>query len=194
MTSNYRFWVILDGKGGMQQVLLPHHPCDPPSEDAAPAYDVERSAVVEMQRAGDLAIEDPQPDGTWSLDLERYRARLLATVDSERASRVAGDARKLHAYARKGAEANELLTLSPAALAALSSADQAERFPWLSAEADARGEAIDVTAARVRDAMLASEATARRNEALAVAAKEAVRLAGNRQAADAAAVIDWEDE
>jgi hypothetical protein len=187
-------WAIFSEDGtSFRQVYSENHPCDPTPQGGHPSFNGDRSLVVALDRKGDPAIEDLQPDGTWSLNLEKYKGRLLRALDAERSKRLMDGAEKRYAHFRKGTEATLLLTLSTQDLEALSHDDLVNRYPWLQEEAEQRGEDIAVTAARVHSAMMADEDRLRTNEAIAVAAKARIAEAASREEADAEAAVEWSD-
>jgi len=178
-----RWFLYRPVSGAPVQVASTVHPCDPPRPGAAAAYDWPRARVVEVDRRGDLEIEE-WDGAAWQVRLEPFRERMLRAVD-ERRTMAEKALSPRRAHERKRTEA--------ATFAADTSPVDAD-YPWLAAEAVATGKTIAQVAAGVWTAMLASEAAAAKAEAAGIAGKAKIRAAPSVAAIrNEFETIDWSE-
>lgn len=180
-------WILLNGDGTVaHQLVSAVHPCDPPEPDANPPFDWLRSRVVEVDRFGDLETERWTGAG-WEPVVAAIEARLLAEVDAERFARCApflpAHSVLAAAYLRKSLEVR--------AYTAELGAHNPTDYPWLAGEAARSGLTLAEVVERVTAAIAADETAMREIDAIAVAAKMAIRAAATISAKRAAAVVDW---
>ena len=145
----------------------------------------------------DPAEIEPLPAGHYDqTDLADAQAALIARVDARReamrAAVMTPGAGQSYAYAQKAAEVADHRRIDVANLAALDAAALTWRFPFAMAEAAASGDDLATVIDRFDAGMALSRSEIARVEAVACAAKRAIRAAvtiADKQAAFAA--IDW---
>lgn len=187
LTNKGRWWLYTDESGDHHQIASEGHPCDAEG-GAFPLLTCERSAVIQLDRKGDLSIEEFR-DGAWHVVLDAVKETATCAVDRARERRIA----KLidppgiaFAKQRKGAEARAYAAAVTAATAPNKGAI-AKQFPWLKAEAEGRGVTLSSMATIVLNAMDEQEAQMSQIDNAAIAAKSAIRAAGSSTEARAAA-------
>jgi hypothetical protein len=145
----------------------------------------------------DPAAIEVLPVGHYDLiDLATGEAALIARVDARReemrAAVMTPGAGQSYAYAQKAAEVADHRRIDGLDLAALDAAALAKRFPFAMAEAAASGDDLAAVIDRFDAGMSMSRSEIARVEAIACAAKRAIRAAGTLAAKQAAfAAIHW---
>lgn len=157
--------------------------------------DVEGKTVIETTRCGNLRYETIDSDGTWHDRIDVLRVDAIAKIDQERegaqqALMTAGSAKAM-VYAQKSREADRYLSLDAPAFAALSGSQRWARFPAAMAETEQTGAALGTVLDGIVEAASYTNTILYRIDAMAVAAKQAVRAAETRAEIDAAATIVW---
>lgn len=183
-------WILSNGAGEFRQVITDGaHPGDA-------GEDMTGRTATEMDRPGSLHLETPNLEtGTWIDDVAAIKAMLIARIDADREALqktlITRGTAKAVVYAQKASELANYQILGSAAVAAMTVEQRAAMFPAATAETIVTGETLADVLARIQAGVTASGSEMYRVEAIAQAAKIAVRAAVDKEAAYSAADFEW---
>jgi hypothetical protein len=157
--------------------------------------DVKGKQVIEAARRGDLQVETIAEDGTWTCDVDAVRGRAMDVIDQEREQRqqvvlTAGTAKAI-VYAQKGREVDRYARMAREDVESLSPSQSWERFPAAMAELEEGGGTLIEILDRFTAGAARANAVVFQIEAVATAAKRAIRSAVTPESIKAAANVTW---